>query len=263
MFIAIIFVTITLDYRLYTTRMQTNPKISFSASTRAFTAVKKWLREEDQESGTGFYCNIEIIESSFRKKNFLSICESNSPVGFVVWSSYYCIATIGIMEIHPAHRNKGYARTLVTQLLSLLREKDIVAADLQCSPESSEPFWRKMNFIDFPDCRNGRWNKSNMPLYRIITPHCSADPEVQSHERIELWNDEPHYTENSTPTWTWSVNYTEDRRTLTTPIIHPCQSDWRIRWMRNDKIVKDDKVKYFSKKAEYDVGGFLVIMELE
>lgn len=242
--------------------MANPPNISFSDSENDFVSIKTWLQEEDELTGMGFYCNIETIESSFHKRKFLAICENKFPIGFAIW--HYIsdhVASVDILEIHPHHRNRDYARRLVNKLIDSFIDEGLLVVQLQCEPESSESFWRKMNFIDFPEGGSSRWNKLNAQLYRILVSHCEADSNVVSSERIELWNDEPYEVQDVKPNWTWPLEYSDDSESLKRPIIHPCHSDWRIRWIKDDIVVKDNKIKYFSEE-EIDVGGFVIITRL-
>ena len=45
------------------------------------------------------------------------------------------------------------------------------------------------------------------------------------------------------------------------PIIHPCEKDWRIRWVKGNTIVVDSKIKRFGE-IEIDFGPYMIIKRL-
>ena len=63
-------------------------------------------------------------------------------------------------------------------------------------------------------------------------------------DKIELWDDEPYEAEEKEPKWTWYVQMKEG--VLMYPIIQPCNFNWKLRWTRNGRKIKEEKVKYFT-----------------
>ncbi|GGV41314.1 N-acetyltransferase [Streptomyces longisporoflavus] len=56
---------------------------------------------------------------------------------------------IGVVT-DPAHRRRGYSRSLMRGLLGWFREREVARVDLYASPEG-EPLYRDLGFTDHPD----------------------------------------------------------------------------------------------------------------
>lgn len=232
--------------------------ISFKPTNDQLAEIKKWLIEEEKRTGDGFYCNWEIIESSFAKKNLATISQDEKTIGFITWyNNSNHTSRIDIIEIKPTHRSKGLGKILISKLLEKLRSKIIYAVKLECAPSYSEPIWRHLGFIDFPEHRF-LWNRQNKELYKILIPHLETQKLINAVECIELWNDESFGNQSLNSKWKWQLVFKEGTRELVRPIIHPCHDDWRIKWTLNGATIRDDKVKYFDKQVK-NFGDFLII----
>lgn len=229
-------------------------KISFKPTETQIAEIGKWLIEEQNMTGEGFYCNWDSIIYSFNKNKAVVISIDKKTIGFATWKySYDFTATIDIVEIKPTHRKKGFGKVLILQLFKYFKDKNIFVVDLQCAPASSEKTWKHLGFNSFPD--NGE--DGNKQLYQILIPSSKTITFNDENEFIELWNNEPCYE----PTWTWKLEFKEGTRNLIKPIVHPCHNDWRIRWKQKGVTVEDDNVKYFGKNEIY-FGKFLIITKM-
>ena len=239
-----------------------NAKIVFDPTERELQEVENWLKQEYEDTGEGFYCNWSIIKESLAQKELITISLDKHTVGFLVLGCRELRATIDILEIRTDHRNKGLGKELVDAVFEHLRADNIYAVDVQCSPSSSEPFWRKLGFRDFPKDRN-RTNAGNTELFKVLVHclKCSTKIPNLNREYLDLWNSEPGHTLNASPTWTWSLKFKKGSRELEKPIVHPSNRDWRVRWRMGDTVIKDDKVKYFDE-TEIDFGKFIVLRNL-
>lgn len=238
-------------------------KINFSPTDKEISEIEKWLIDEDNKSGEGFYCNWNIITSSHRDKRLVSISHRNKAIGFATfYHSSDKTVKIEIAEVKPTYRKKGVGKKLVDELLKDFKEKGFLLVHLQCSPETSEPIWKRLDFIDFPDPpENYNFSISaDKQLFRILTDYLEPNNLVETGDKIELWNDEPYMTRNILPKYTWNIDFIKDTRKLRKPIIHPGHYEWRIRWTSNGQIVVDDKVKYFG--IDIGFGTFIIIDEL-
>lgn len=241
-----------------------NYQVTFSPTKKQVGEIEKWLIAEQQKTGDGFYCNWSVIKSSFDKNELVTISSNDKTIGFATWRlTTNKTARIEVMEVRPTDRKKGIGKILVTQLLNFLRDKGVHVVDLQCSPNTSEPVWKRLGFVEFPDSPEKYNFKSgdNKKLYSILTEHLQKSNIQYANETIELWNDEPYMTnDNAPPTYVWNVEFIEGTRKLLKPIIHPAHYEWRLRWRINGKIIKDGKIKRF--KTEIDFETFIIIDEL-
>jgi len=238
-------------------------QVTFSPTIKQVGEIEKWLIAERKKSGDGFYCNWDTIKSSHSRNELVTISLNNKTIGFATWQlTTERTARIEIMEVKPTHRHKGIGKKLTTKLLNYLTDKNICVVDLQCSPETSEPVWKKLGFIEFPDPpENYNFNSDDSKqLYIILTENLQTSSVQHTDETIELWNDEPYRTNNTLPTYTWNLEFVPGTRKLAKPIIYPGHYEWRLRWKINGKTIKDDKVKRFV--TEIDFGTFIIIDEL-
>ncbi len=241
-----------------------NYQVTFSPLDKQIREIEKWLIEERRKTGEGFYCNWNFIKSSFDKNELATISLNNKTLGFSTW----CFTTnktarIEITEIKPTHRKKGFGKKLITQILNFLKDKGVYVIDLQCSPDTSEPIWKLLGFVEFPDPPE-KYNfniDDNKQLYSILTEHLQTSSTLCADETIELWNNEPYLTnEISQPNYIWNLEFIDGTRKLSKPIIQPAHYKWRLRWKINGKTIIDDKVKRFGKDIVF--GTFIIIDEL-
>lgn len=241
-----------------------NYQVTFSPTDKQVGEIEKWLIAERQKTGDGFYCNWKIIKSSFDKNELATISLNNKTIGFATWRlTTNKTARIEIAEVKPTHRKKGIGKILTTQLINFLTEKGVRVVELQCSSKTSEPVWKRLGFVEFPDPpEKYNFNSGdNKKLYSILSEHLQPSSVQRADETIELWNDEPYTTnDNTPPTYFWNLEFIDGTRELSKPIIHPAHYEWRLRWRINGKTIKDDKIKRF--KTEIDFGTFIIIDEL-
>lgn len=241
-----------------------NYEVIFSPSDKQFGEIEKWLIDEEIKAGKGFYCNWKFIKSSFDNNELATISFNNTTIGFVTWRiTTDKTARIEIAEIRPSHRKKGIGKKLIDHLIEFLKTKNIVVVDLQCAPADSEPIWKRLGFVEFPDPpERYKFNSDgNKKLYKILTDHLRRSSVRRNDETIELWNNEPYRTiEITPPTYIWNLEFTNSTRKLSKPIIQPASYEWRIRWSKNEKTIEDEKVKRFT--TEIDFNSFIIIEEL-
>lgn len=209
--------------------------------------IKEWLLKEDKVYNTGFYCNWNIIEQSFHKGLLLSLDVDGKAIGFVVWSKFDKYIELDIMEIHPKYRNQGLGSLFFKEVEKFFTANKFMAIKLFCSPEESESFWQKMDFIKFP------YRGYDEPELTYYKPLIEVEDVIDytTDNKLELWELEPYQIKSKSPKWTWQINKAHK------PILQPCNPNWNLRLTLDGKIIKEDKVKYFSKNIE--AGPFLFI----
>jgi predicted GNAT family acetyltransferase len=239
-------------------------QVNFSPTIKQINEIERWLIAENRKTGDGFYCNWMSIKNSFDKQQMITISANNKTVGFATFDiESKNTAVIEIVEIRPSCRKMGFARELTNELFNFFERQFIKVVFLNCSPETSEPIWKKIGFIEFPDPIDNYNSRalSGKPLYKILTDHMQTNTFEFADETIELWNKEPHKTnENTQHTYLWNLEFINGTRKLIKPIIQPGNRYWRMRWRINGKTVKDDSIKYF--KNEFNFGNFIIIDEL-
>ncbi|HAD97362.1 MAG TPA: hypothetical protein DCG19_08140 [Cryomorphaceae bacterium] len=171
---------------------------------------------------------------------------------------------MNISEIRPDLQGCGLGKSLVKDVFQFLREKGFFIVDLECAPASSEGFWKKMGFQEFPESSRG-WGfqiSGHKRLYKTViatlepTTVISPDDEV-----FELWNDEAHLMRDTEPSWVWKLQFNKGTRELVKPIVHPAAPEWRARWRKGDDVFKDGPVKRLLP-WENTSGSFVVVTQI-
>ncbi|MBI3259101.1 MAG: GNAT family N-acetyltransferase [Ignavibacteriae bacterium] len=248
-----------------TNNINNNYVVCFSPTEKHIIEIKKWVYEEPEKTGVRFHYNWNKIESAFDDNRLVTIIHRKRAIGFATFcfDDDYTIYIV-IADVKHSYRKKGVGKKLIKELLNHFKSKGILVAYLECSPENSEPFWKKIGFIEFPDPLNDSnlSGSRNKQLYNILTDYLESNTNQNADERIELWNDEPYRCENSPPTYFWNINFIPGTRKLSIPIIHPAFKDWRMRWTIHGETVKDKdcKAKYFRR--DIDMRTFIFIEEL-
>lgn len=235
--------------------------IETAPTRRELDEVLLWLKcERDRDPrGYGFYNNKNIIEEAFENGTLIIFRYEDECIGLVTWNEADGIRIdIDIFVIHPSYRDKGYGEFYYHSILEYYRTRGFKAIKLFCEPRISERFWRKMGLTKFPDC-----GQTEHPLtyYDVLEKTASASY-INHADKIELWDVEPYEAEEINPRWTWYIEMMDER--LLFPIIHPCNCNWKLRWSREGKVIKEGKVKYFTDE-DYELfsAQFLYIEELE
>ena len=126
--------------------------IDISEATQSqLNEVLRWLKQEQDESLEGFYCNKEIIISSFDDSEMHCLSNNEHVIGFGIFSHKTSGASIDILEIHPQHRGSGHGTNLAQHLIGYLFQSGANYVSVKCSPRSSERFWRGLGLIERPD----------------------------------------------------------------------------------------------------------------
>jgi hypothetical protein len=229
----------------------------FQPTENDLEEIKNWLIEEWNSEGEGFYCNWNVIHSSFNDGAMVVFKVNAKAVGFAIYQICDVSVIIDIIEVIPSMRKKGIGKELLDCLFKnfICRDKFIVY--LQCAPESSESYWRRHGFIDFPEghLKHDSYSE-NTWLYKIITPSLKLSSKLETEDSVELWNFDPSLCKNQVPLAFWDISQ-EINSKLTSPIISPCQADWRLKIVKEKSIVFDGKVKTFDNSLCRD--GFLYI----
>jgi len=238
--------------------VQMTNKINLSPSKSDLKIIKKWLIEEDKLYNDGFYCNWNIIEKSFQSNELITFKSNEKIIGFAVYSKCDIYAEIDILEINRDYRKKGFGKIFFKQIVQEFTNQNIIAIKLFCQPRASEHFWRRMGFIKFP---TRGYSVSDLTFYRPLIETTKSNGNSDDFNKLELWDVEPYQSTNNSPRWIWNLELRNNK--LEKPIIQPCNVNWNLRWTKNGKIVREDKVKYFSDKDnQIEFCPFLYVKEL-
>jgi GNAT superfamily N-acetyltransferase len=117
-----------------------------AATRQDLEEVMVWLKNEDRNEGTGFWCNRNVIQDAFIEGTLDVAVVDGHPGAFLAYGLTYS----GILETGPQFRGRGLAKQLVARALTIAREHDgRCVLEFQCAPETSAPFWQHMGFKIF------------------------------------------------------------------------------------------------------------------
>lgn len=235
-----------------------NCLINVAPNNEDIKEILDWLKVEKEREGEGFYNNKGIIEDAFSKGNAIVLKIEDKNIGLTIWSRDDVHANIDIFVIKPSYRSKGYGEFFYKAVTNYFLESDLFAVKLFCSPTSSEKFWSKMGLCELPD---GIPGQHELTYFDILVETASTSYNSKC-DKIELWDVDYHSSNNIEPKWTWYVDVVNGE--LVNPIVYPCNCNWKIRWTKQGKVIKEAKVKYFSDdNMEFYYSPFLVLDVLE
>lgn len=127
-----------------------------ASSEKYLENILDWLKKEQNRTGEGFYCNKDIIVDSHQEGEVHVALDNDIVVGFVVdhLYSYSKGSSIDILEVHPHNRHRGIGKALALNSISRLFELGAELVNVECTPHSSEAFWRKLGFSPSHDIQS-------------------------------------------------------------------------------------------------------------
>lgn len=108
-----------------------------------FDFISRWLKEEFCKNGEGFWNNLSIIESHFKEGQLFVYIHNNVAVGFITGP----IDGPDILNVKKGYKRKGIGRKLFKYILLEVIRRRISVIKIECNPESSINFWKKMGFL--------------------------------------------------------------------------------------------------------------------
>ena len=127
-----------------------------SASLDDLPDVLTWLKEEEEQTGGGFYCNRTVIESCFSREDGLCAIESQRIIGFAVFQLFSDGGEVHIVEAHPSERRQGVGSQLLLASIEAMRRRGAHYVGAECTSAEGEALCRKHGLEDYVDSRNER-----------------------------------------------------------------------------------------------------------
>ena len=236
--------------------MKSELSINLTPTESDLKVIEEWLSNEYKKYKEGFYCNWNIIEKLFSLNRLISFKLSDKIIGFLVYSPGEIYIEIDIFEIQRKYRGKGYGKISYNLVAETFKNQNFKAVELFCEPVESERFWRSLEFVKFPE---RGYSESDLTFYKTLISHTETTNTPNDLNKLELWDVEPFQKDRVAPCWSWNIENSK----LTKPIIHPCNVNWNLRWTKNGKIEREDKVKYFSRNNPIDFDPFMYIENLD
>lgn len=222
--------------------------------------ILAWLKKEKDSNkyGEGFYNNKNIIIDSFKIGKTITLKYENENIGLITWSDDDILVNIDIFVIHPDYRRMAFGEYFYRTVSDHFKAKGFKVIKLFCAPKTSENFWKKMGLVKLYNCG---CTEHELTYYDVLVEVASTT-DISKSDKIELWDVEPYQATEKPPLCTWFIEVCGDK--LKFPIIQPCNCNWNLSWSRNNVVIKEEKVKYFTEK-DYELfrSNFLYIEELK
>ena len=145
-------------------------KISDASVSQAETVIR-WLKNEltAEIIGGGFYHNRSIIRKAARKSEMKCMMAGREILGFAVFTLGKVRCAIDILEIRSKYRGLGYGHMFALNVIEMLFSRGAMHIEVECSPRSSESFWRDLGFIDIEEVGSVAANPKL--ILRDFVPH--------------------------------------------------------------------------------------------
>lgn len=227
-----------------------NIETTFNPTQNNLDDIKNWMEEEKNlpisENG-----NWPSVISAFENNRLIIATDEKKTVGFYALRYSQSTFIIEVAEVKPNYRRKGVGRLLLEKIIERHQNEEIFALQLHCSPKSSHLIWKELGFEYFPDSPTDT-SAGKIKMYKIIKPHltCLNGNLKPTSEVIEIWDNEPEYTNNKNPNWVWKLEYLENSNILKKPIVHFGNYKWRVRWRKGSEVYKDCSYERFDLKNE-------------
>ncbi|WP_169805968.1 GNAT family N-acetyltransferase [Azohydromonas lata] len=137
------------------------------ANTNHFAKVLAWLKVEDEQVGTGFYCNRRIIEKLFTSGEGLCAVTEGKVIGFAVFQMFTDGGEVHIIEVEPSARGQGLGSQLLLAAVETLRGLGVKYVHVECTSAEGEALCRRHGFENYIDPINDRseWESPLLRLY--------------------------------------------------------------------------------------------------
>ena len=107
--------------------------------------IHKWLQKEEERGIEGnFLCNHTTIQNAHNNDELFVYLDkiSRDPIAYLCHKDY----DPQILQVLSGFRNRGIGREMFEYCYSLAYSANKCIIKIQCAPDTSVPFWRKMGF---------------------------------------------------------------------------------------------------------------------
>jgi GNAT superfamily N-acetyltransferase len=117
------------------------------ATPEDITCVLAWLKREYDEDGEGFWCNNNVISDALDRPGCMWVVRRNGEAVAFQLGRY----SASILSVRKDYRNSGMGKALVQASIERAFMDNVNALSVQCNPESSLGFWKRMGFVRYGD----------------------------------------------------------------------------------------------------------------
>lgn len=120
------------------------------ATAQQAEKVVRWLRREylSDPYGGGFYHQRTMIREAARDGELACFMARERPLGYAVFRIFEDRGQINLFEVRSRLRGRGLGSMMARQMIELMTRRGARVISLQCTPGTSERFWRRIGFTD-------------------------------------------------------------------------------------------------------------------
>ena len=150
-----------------------------NGTKRELPQVLSWLKQEDAETGEGFYCNRDVIARSFLAGSALCTLLDGQVVGFAVYYLALPGSGVSIVEVRPQCRKRGVGAHTLSAAVQRLKSLGAEYVHAECTSTEGEALCRAHGFQTYVDPRNYRSPHASPELRLVLRPPAipSAPPD--------------------------------------------------------------------------------------
>jgi GNAT superfamily N-acetyltransferase len=120
------------------------------ATREDLASILAWLkREDDEDSGSGFWCNRPCIRRALDRPRSLWVIRRNGEAVAFQVGEY----SAKILSVRKDYRECGMATSLVEASITRAKPANVNVLSVECKPETSLKFWEQMSFKKYSDPR--------------------------------------------------------------------------------------------------------------
>jgi len=204
--------------------------------------ILNWLKEEDELNIEGcFYCNRRIIKESHCEGSLFVLLENDKSIPLAYMATYE--SEINILEVYYKNRRKGYGKILASHFIEIKKESTIPIIKVQCNPDSSIPFWKKLGFSMYED-RFSNYTPQEDNNYGFLLLEKNFElPTNKKNVDVEI----RFYSENK-------LHGKSGKNVLPLSVYRP-----KAVWLEDDEILLEERVIFFCPRIVRPFNGDLVI----
>lgn len=241
-------------------------RIVFSPTKTQLHKLRAWLKQEYKQTGEGFICNWDVIDTCWREKTLFCAQTKGEASALCAWHQVGFLARLDIVTVNPELRRAGIGRWLVEETLKQLEKKGLIVVEVECQPRTSEPFWRNLGFSDdFVDVRKKAelaYHKIELTKKLIRTRPTSVNDDCDDGV-LQLWDAVPRDVNGPSVWRQWNLGAPIQRSwTLPEPILHACERNWRAKLTLNKETLFDGEVRYLQDSVRIIQDGYLYIRSI-
>lgn len=208
------------------------------ASMADFEYISEWMTDAFQNELEGYtlYHNLNgFILDAFKEHTVFVLRHNGKAVAFLTYSppSDDSITIVfRIVCVKPDYLRRGLATLIHKQAIEHFKRKGCKVAELWNVCYASHKLGESMGFSECMNLSGG----SICSMYKVLED-CRKQ-NFTAKRRFVVWDG---YDTKVKPIYSWSLNFRSNKK----PIIHFTWYDWMVGIVENDKVIYQDKAKYF------------------